>query len=686
MTGDFKVVSLQLEKGQELLGATVSNTHVLVWSSKQWFIYTINGTLIRRDSYMKKQISIITAGLSPNVDKDVYLVWRPDAPLAGVEMEEDMTLEILDGETDQFDFHSAIAITADRRTIYGCIAISDEAIACYKRSNDTWEYDRTLRTNYDKVFCLMLSNDEFFLAAMVVHGYKLWDLRIDQLLHLKLPTGVRNIPNKNQLVSILLEFTKESEYLVAGVRKNLYVWDTANGDLVKTLDAHFGRIIAMSAVSNHNVNKVISSSIDKTIKVWNFDNIREDVFSIDRLEKPIEAVQLAAHAYLGATTTRNCVGIWNLENGKIMKTLANSAHSSIVTHSALNNDATYLVSAESGMILIWDVDKEKVVKQDTQTDVLQMFMMEDDTKVVAISRSDPTHCKLVCRAIPSGDLIYQFEFLCKNFRNGVVTADGLHIVVNAVHKKTEANTLRIYHAKTGSYMYETTPKYNNYKEFHQLVAMPNDTNHIALIDGEKGNFWDIKRKTLVRSIMRWNGVCSMNGKYGLYAPNRGGLEMMDLKSGKVIHVMIPKVAEGVFDTMTLFTKNDHHVVYYHCGHRTIRVFRVSDGKQIANYKVHAEIKAIESTQGGMAIVLGAVDGSMVVLSVADPEKQVNCEFLLSLPSRQVKEIPVEEETKEAQAGGAKAREENSKLISLAHVARITARAKKAQKSRACVLS
>ncbi len=51
------------------------------------------------------------------------------------------------------------------------------------------------------------------------------------------------------------------------------------------------------------------------------------------------------------------------------------------------------------------------------------------------------------------------------------------------------------------------------------------------------------------------------------------------------------------------------------GHRTISVFRTSDGKQIAKYQAHAEIKAIASTQGGASLVLGAVDGSVVNLAI-----------------------------------------------------------------------
>jgi NACHT domain- and WD repeat-containing protein len=91
--------------------------------------------------------------------------------------------------------------------------------------------------------------------------------------------------------------------------------------------------------------------------------------------------------------------------------------------------------------------------------------------------------------------------------------------------------------------------------------------------------------TFVRAIHRWNGVCSANGQLGLYAPDRGGLEVLDLKTGNTVHCLIPRIAEGVFSTISLFTGNDMHVVYYHSGRRSIRVFRVTDGKQIADYKV-----------------------------------------------------------------------------------------------------
>lgn len=75
-------------------------------------------------------------------------------------------------------------------------------------------------------------------------------------------------------------------------RKNLYVWDMKDGELLKNLDAHFGRIIKIQSLTIGNWNSVITSSIDRTVKVWNINNIFEQVHVIDRHELQIDAIRL----------------------------------------------------------------------------------------------------------------------------------------------------------------------------------------------------------------------------------------------------------------------------------------------------------------------------------------------------------------------------------------------------------
>jgi cation transport ATPase len=54
---------------------------------------------------------------------------------------------------------------------------------------------------------------------------------------------------------------------------------------------------------------------------------------------------------------------------------------------------------------------------------------------------------------------------------------------------------------------------------------------------------------------------------------------------------------------------------------------------IANFRMQAELSAVESTEDGKNIVLGTVDGCLSVLAIADPAKPEMKKYLAALPSR-----------------------------------------------------
>lgn len=115
--------------------------------------------------------------------------------------------------------------------------------------------------------------------------------------------------------------------------------------------------------------------------------------------------------------------------------------------------------------------------------------------------------------------------------------------------------------------------------------------------------------------------------------SRGGLELLELKKGTTIKTFIPKVAEGVFTVICMFTDTDEYVCYYHSGKKTLRIFRNVDTEMIANYRLQAELTAIKSTRDGRGLVLGTVDGCLSVLAIADPKLPEMTKFLQDLPSR-----------------------------------------------------
>ena len=76
------------------------------------------------------------------------------------------------------------------------------------------------------------------------------------------------------------------------------------------------------------------------------------------------------------------------------------------------------------------------------------------------------------------------------------------------------------------------------------------------------------------------------------------MDILDLRSGNVVKTLIPKVSEGIFDVIAEFNKTDDYVLYYHSGRKTIRAFRRKDGKMIANFRVQADLKGMETTTDG----------------------------------------------------------------------------------------
>ena len=114
-----------------------------------------------------------------------------------------------------------------------------------------------------------------------------------------------------------------------------------NGELVKCLDAHFSRIIDVQPLTHgswyvrlqfkkillHKLkylcklqrivfrNYVITSSIDRCIKIWNINYIFEKSHHIDRHELPIDTVAVSTDAGIAVVVTRNCIGIWDLLTG-----------------------------------------------------------------------------------------------------------------------------------------------------------------------------------------------------------------------------------------------------------------------------------------------------------------------------------------------------------------------------------
>ncbi|KAF2357627.1 WD40-repeat-containing domain [Trinorchestia longiramus] len=645
--------------GETVKASLLTDTHCIIHGTQSWVVYNLRGQL---------QDKVTSPWTDHIVSMELKSVQEYSAITADSDDPQCMTLRTVTttGDLKPLTFYNALCRGEESEELYCCS--SDHNVTLYKQGQQEWEASLTL-ANSTPLLQLLLDFDNENLIGTCMMGFKVWQVVDDKKTwNLLLPHGIRNISTQ-PLTSNSCIISKGHDYAVAGVRKNLYVWSLEDEGLVKVLDAHFGRIISMVALTVRDWNSVITSSLDRSVKVWNINNIFEQVHVIDRHELQVDHIwyvvvflfsgtrkykgliftreltvfsiflpwSVSPTLPLAVTVTRNSIGLWNTRLGKLTCRLADSPLGAIVTLADITSDSRYIVSTESGNVLVWNVKTKSVEFRAEERNVLQLLLIDGDTKFLAICRSSGEDvCRVVARNIPDGGLVYELAITFRLFKLPTVTADGLLLVVPSADGMKDI--LYVYHAKTGTQLHKMVLKYPGYKDFQAVTPMPNRPSQVVLIDPDKGNIVDVRSKKFIRSINKWGGKVTSDGRFGLFAPARGGLELLELRHGTSIHTLIPRVAEGVFAVICMFTKTDEYVLYYHGGRKTIRVFRVADGELIANFRVQAELTAIACTNSsdGESIVLGTVDGCVSCLTIVDPAKPSAKHLLANLPSRDLK--------------------------------------------------
>ncbi|CAH1118502.1 unnamed protein product [Phaedon cochleariae] len=651
LSSEFVIIDNPLPEGYTVTGIYLLNYNLFIFGNDKWARFDMRGNL--EEEYNAPldltEWSILNMEYDNKAEYRI-IFWKGNLD------DDRMTLSLhtKEGDYEYLEYHSGMVLTRNKNTLYACTTPGLYIITKYAKSEDEkkWEkvqdLPRTVNDDTELILQLKLDKDDLYLFGTTSNGFVIWDfneIKIDEgAISLTLPYGTRNITTKMlQSNSIILSAHKN--YAIAGVRKNLYVWSIETRKLVKVLDAHFGRIIQLEALTIGNWNSIVTSSIDRTAKVWNINNIFETVHVIDRHELQVDAISLSDNLSLAVTATRNCVGVWDLRIGKLVAKLADSPLGAIVTHAIITPDGKYIISAETGNILIWLRLTQQVIFKEEQPGIRQLTLIDGGTKILSVSKpSNPpgtdfvrTTATLCVREIPGGEMVYSFEYPLRSitgvpFKPAVVTSDNLHLVLAAADK-TNRDCVLVYNAQTGSFVHRIPLKSSMIKDIAGLVAMPHKGHLIAVLSTDKGAIIDIRSKKHIRSVPKWGGCITKDGKHGLYAPSRGGLELIELKKGQTVKTFIPKVAEGVFSIICLFNKTDEYVLYYHSGKKTLRVFRTNDAEMIANYRVQAELTAVESTPDGKALVLGTIDGCVSVLAIVDTQKSDMNEYLAEMPSR-----------------------------------------------------
>ncbi|XP_042898857.1 NACHT and WD repeat domain-containing protein 2 isoform X2 [Parasteatoda tepidariorum] len=662
LSGDVEILKNMLET-KPIAGVAIFKQIGIAWSLKEWITFSLSNGL-KYSSHIIDENDFFISHINYVDDKNFSIALSSFKKGQENLRDKHILRTTVNGVSmTDLNIDSALFVIQEGDIYATEFSNNEYHIWHFKLTTDGWEKKEEIAQSPMRIMALELSPDGTFLIGTMPTGFSLWKFENGEETCFTLPNNVKNISTKPFHSQSSLAITKHNQYGVGGVRKSLYIWNVKDGLLLKEVDAHIARIMRVQSLYIEDFNGIVSSSIDKTIKVWNVKNIFEKVYTIDRMEMAIESVSLSGDDELAVTVTRSSVGVWSVSTGKLWSKLVDSPVGAIVTHAVITADSRHVISSESGNLLVWNLKKGCVVFRESHPNIRQLLLGLDDKIIVVITSEVEKETRCTVRNIPTGEEVYSFNFESDVPEPAVITKNGAYLAVISLEGKQKV--ISAYHARKGAFMFKI-PLTNVSLLGCGILPFPGKASAVIITSSDSSWIVDVETKRIVRGIKRWNGACTSDGRYGLVAPNQGGLEVIELRSGKTVKVLIPPISEGVFAVTAKFNNTDDYVLYYHSGRQTIRLFRMSNGKMIGNYKLAAEVTDFRTTHDGLSVVVGGIDGSFVVLAIADPENLESKVKLKRLPSRG-----------EASIGMIK----NS--VSFKTVARVTATAAYAKRQSAC---
>ncbi|KAJ8982590.1 hypothetical protein NQ317_005062 [Molorchus minor] len=361
LSSEFVTIDNPLGDSKPITGTYLLNYNLFIYGDDEWVMFDMRGNLEERYTAPldRNEWPILHMEFDSTEEYRV-IFWKGNID------DDRMLLYVTtkNGVFENFEYHSAMVLTKDKNALYTCTTPECYAVSKYIKNGDTnkWEkvcdLPRSENDDTEMLLQLKLDKEDRFLFGTTSNGFVIWDLNeekiVDNAISLTLPYSTRNITTK-MLQSNSVMLSSHRNFAIAGVRKNLYVWNIETRKLVKVLDAHFGRIIQLEPLTIGNWNSMVTSSIDRTVKVWNINNIFETVHVIDRHELQVDSISLSDNLSLAVTATRNCVGVWDLKVGKLIAKLADSPLGAIIHH-----------ISQTGNLLIWLRLTQQVIFKDQQ--------------------------------------------------------------------------------------------------------------------------------------------------------------------------------------------------------------------------------------------------------------------------------------------------------------------------------
>lgn len=207
------------------------------------------------------------------------------------------------------------------------------------------------------VRCCQFSPDSQHLAAADSSSYSGYAVRIWYVLD---GTLQRSLVHSNEVLSVA--YSPNGQYLASGTGGRdctIYLWNPANGALLKTINPRVGGSITSVAFSPDG-QYIATGITDNTIRIWRVSD-GSLLRTLRGHSNRVNAVAFSPNGqYLASGSDDNTVKVWRVSDWLQIHNL--TGHANIVRAVAFSPDSQYLASGSGDTtIRIWRVDTGGIV-------------------------------------------------------------------------------------------------------------------------------------------------------------------------------------------------------------------------------------------------------------------------------------------------------------------------------------